>query len=59
MKKQIKKVCGGGAEVSVTESFLAPYSATHGYLAGEIEPGKWHLILGLASVADKGVEAKN
>lgn len=38
--------------------FIAKDSATHGYVAGEIESGKWNIILGLASVADEGVEVK-
>ena len=36
--------------------FIAKDSATHGYSSGEIETGKWYIILGLASVADEGVD---
>lgn len=38
--------------------FIAKESATHGYATGEIKPGTWHVIFGLASVADDGVEVK-
>ena len=44
---------------SVRDSiFIARDSATHGYSPGNIPSGKWHLVLGLASVSGEGVEVK-
>jgi len=38
--------------------FIAKDSATHGYTSGKIDAGKWHIIFGLASVAEEGVDVK-
>lgn len=36
--------------------FLAEDSATHGYMPGEIPPGKWYVILGLATLEKQSVD---
>ena len=42
---------------SVRDSaFISQNKATHGYLAGKIEPGKWYFIIGLAKIAPEGVD---
>ena len=41
-----------------TEFFIAREEATPGYLAGELPPGRWRVILGLYRVAPAGVDVK-
>lgn len=36
--------------------FIAQEGATPGYLAGPIQPGKWHICLGLYKIAPQGCE---
>ena len=38
--------------------FLDGFTTTRGYASQEIEAGKWYVILGLASIAEDGVEVK-
>ena len=38
--------------------FISEDSATHGYVAGEIKPGKWHLVFGQASIEEGGVDVE-
>ncbi|MDT5271886.1 MAG: hypothetical protein QOH49_4072 [Acidobacteriota bacterium] len=60
---------GPGAEVSErgfrgwsggrrSEFFISREEATPGYLAGELPPGRWRVILGLYKVAPAGVDVK-
>lgn len=57
-KKTDKKGLRGWSGSVRDRVFIAKDFATHGYVAGEIESGKWHMIFGLASVADEGVDIK-
>ncbi len=36
--------------------FLAEDSATHGYIPGKISPGKWYVILGLATLEKQSID---
>lgn len=44
----------GGAR---REYVITPGAATPGYVAGELEPGEWHVVLGLHRLPAKGVDA--
>ena len=35
---------------------ITPEAATSGYVAGELEPGEWHVVLGLHRIPSRGVE---
>ncbi|GAB3466119.1 CehA/McbA family metallohydrolase [Actinophytocola sediminis] len=43
----------GGARTRYT---ITPAAATPGYLPGELEPGTWHVVLGLHRVPARGVD---
>jgi hypothetical protein len=44
----------GGARRSYV---ITADAATPGYVAGELEPGEWHVVLGLHRLPQKGIEA--
>ena len=50
-----RKGFGGGAGVPVTAFSWVPGGATPGYVAGEMLPGRWMILLGLVSIPDSGL----